>query len=718
MEIMEESLFSPSWYRIAKLKPRLRSHAHIHRHTYSGELWYVLQDHATGQFYRFTPVVFYVVGMMDGSRTIQELWDKALQHFGDNAPTQGDIVRLLGQLHASNVLQCDITPDTEELFRRFKKTEQTKLKMNLRTPLALRFPLFDPEKILRRFIGFVRPVFSIPGIILWATIVVTAVVLAAQHWAELNENFMDRVLSTQNLFLIWLIYPFIKALHEFGHAFAVKRWGGEVHEMGIMLLVLMPIPYVDASSASALREKWRRVVVGAAGMLVELFVAALALFLWLSIDHGVVRSVAYNIMLVAGVSTLLFNGNPLLRYDGYYILSDLLEIPNLAQRSINYLGYLIKRYMFGLNENNPPYVGQGERFWLIFYSIASFIYRIFIYAAIIMFIAGKFFTIGILLGIWAFLSMVIIPVFKGIHFVLFDPALYDRRTRAVIVSGALIIGIVISLFFMPFPSWTRAEGVIWVPEESLVRAGSSGFIERLKAIPNSFVKRGDTLIHCRDPLLEANVKVLKAQLKALEAQYTSAFYESRVRAKMIKEEIAHTKAALLRAEKRFADLTILSQSDGMFIIPNAEDLPGRYVNQGELVAYVVDIDRPTVRVVVPQSAVDLIRNLNNGVEVRLAERIEKTACAVIKREVPSAGKQLPSMVLGSIGGGEIATDPRDARGLKAMEKIFQFDLELTSPVDSVYVGGRVYVRFDHGLEPLAIQWYRDLRRLFLRRFNV
>ena len=138
------------------------------------------------------------------------------------------------------------------------------------------------------------------------------------------------MLSAQNLLLLWLVFPVIKLLHELGHAYAAKAGGGEVHEMGMMLLVFMPVPYVDATAAGGFRSKWRRALVGAAGMLVELFIASLCMFVWVLVEPGVMRAVAFNVMLIAGVSTVVFNGNPLLRFDGYYILSDLIEIPNLA----------------------------------------------------------------------------------------------------------------------------------------------------------------------------------------------------------------------------------------------------------------------------------------------------------------------------------------------------------------------------------------------------
>jgi putative peptide zinc metalloprotease protein len=678
-----------------------------------------MQDHAAGRYYRFTPIAYQIIGLMDGKLTVQELWEKASTRYGDDAPTQGEMVQLLSQLHSSDVLLCDVPPDTAELFRRHTKTEQAKWQTYLRSPLSLRFPLLNPEKFLGRTINFVRPLFSIYGAILWLAVVGAALVLAGLHWQELTENMLDRVLSGKNLLFMFLVYPLIKALHELGHGYAIRALGGEVHEMGVMLLVFMPIPYVDASSSSAFREKWQRVLVGAAGMIAELFVASLALFIWLYLSPGNLRAILFNVILIAGVSTVLFNGNPLLRYDGYYILSDLLGILNLAQRSLNYLGYLFKRYIFGLKDTDPPYTAPGERFWFIFYSLAAFIYRIFLYAAIIFFVTGKFFFIGVLFGLWTIIGMVIVPVVKKIHYVMTNPALGDKRGRAIAASWALIVGVLVLLFLMPYPYRTRTEGVIWPPEESLVRAGTDGFVSKVIAVPNGYVKKGQLLIECVDPLLTAQVNVQEAQLREIESRYNAAISElDQVQGKIAGEEIAKIQENLARSREHLKELKILSPSDGLFILPGSEDLPDRYVKQGDLIAYVLNEDRPTVRVVAPQSEIDLVRQSNQGVKVRFPSQMERVIPAVIKRRVPGAIERLPSTILGNVGGGEIATDPRDKEGLKTFENLFQLDIELTEPVERVCIGGRVFVRFDHGYSPLGFQGYRKLRQLLLKRFNV
>ena len=164
---MTSSLYSPSWYRVAGLKPRLRSHAEIHRHHYRGELWYVLEDHASGRFQRFTPAAYQIIGLMDGKRTVQEIWDTVRSRVGDDAPTQEEVIRLLSQLHAVDVLRADVVPDTSELLKRFEKRRYGKWKQNLRSPMFMRFPLLDPERLLTTFQALARPFFSWAGAMLW-----------------------------------------------------------------------------------------------------------------------------------------------------------------------------------------------------------------------------------------------------------------------------------------------------------------------------------------------------------------------------------------------------------------------------------------------------------------------------------------------------------------------------------------------------------------------
>jgi putative peptide zinc metalloprotease protein len=292
------------------------------------------------------------------------------------------------------------------------------------------------------------------------------------------------------------------------------------------------------------------------------------------------------------------------------------------------------------------------------------------------------------------------------------------RIRAVTVSALLIAVVVGTLGFAPVPFRTRAEGVVWIPEEAFARAATDGFVDRVAAEPGSSVRAGDILIVCDDPVLRSEIEVLEAQLQEIEARIREQVVQDLVKMQIHEQQRVYVQKRLARARERLADLVIVSKTGGTFVLPRADDLPGRFTKKGEVLAYVVDLDLITVRTVVDQTSIDLIRHDTQAVEVRLAERIAETIPAAVKRFVPSASEEIPSPALGSEGGGTVPLDPHDPEGKTAVNKIFQVDLELPSREGIVNVGGRVYVRFDHGRQPLAVQWYRQLRQLFLARYHV
>lgn len=715
---MTAPLLSSSWYRVSALKPKLRSHARLHRHRYRGELWYLLQDPVSNRVHRFAPGARLMIAAMDGRRSVGDLWDLANQRLGEDAPTQDEIIQLLGQLHAADLLQSDVTPDASEVFDRGEREQKALRRRTYMNPMAVRVPFWDPDAFLDRINPVARLLWSRWGALLWMAVVLPALVLIPPHWAQLTHNLSDRVLAGNNLVLLWLVFPLIKALHELGHATATKAGGGEVHDIGVILLVLMPVPYVEASAATTFKSKYERAVVGAAGMLVEVFIAALAFYLWLLVEPGAGRAILFNIMLVAGVSTLIFNGNPLLRYDAYYILADLIEMPNLAQRALAYWGYMGKRYVLGMHDLEPPVASRGEKAWFLFYGVASTIYRIMVTVAIAIFIAGEFFFIGVVLAGWAVVAMVVVPVIKGVRQVAASAGVQKYRRRAISVTVGVVVAVVLLFFVVPMPFRSNAEGVVWLPEQSMVRAGSSGFLTRLLVEPGSRVVRGEALLTSRDPTLDAELRLVEAKVAELQANYAAQFVADRSRANIVREQLESERAALLRLRERAEGLVVRAATDGVFIAPHAVDMPGRHYRKGELLGYVVESGPPLVRVVVAQDVIDMVRLATHGVQVRQAHRPEIVTEGRIIRQVPAGNDYLPSRALGTEGGGKITTDPRDQKGAKTMERMFQFDIELPDIGEKAFFGERVFVRFDHQREPLAFQWYRGIRQLFLSHFNV
>jgi putative peptide zinc metalloprotease protein len=716
--MMSESLFSTYWYRVANLKPVLRDTAIISRHVYRGQPWYVLRNSLNGRNHRFNAAAYALIGQMDGQRTVQEIWENADKLPTDAIPNQDEVIRLLGRLHDADLIQSDILPSTVEVFRQTQGQPSNSWKQRVSNPFSLRFPLWDPDRLLERWSFLSALMFTRGAFFLWLLVVLSAVVAAIMHWPELSGSLADRLFLPSNLLLLWLIYPLVKILHEFGHAFALKKWGGEVHEMGIMLLALTPIPYVDASASASFPDKQRRIAVAAMGMMVELLLASLALFVWLNVETGLISALAYNVMLIGGISTLLFNGNPLLRYDGYYMLADLIEIPNLGQRSTRYLGYLLQRYLLGIETAESPVSAPGEQGWFLVYGPISFCYRIAVMLGLIWLVSSRFFVVGVLIASWGAVSLLILPAVRSLTRFLDSPAARSRRFRLVMVGGGAVLGVLLLMFVLPMPLWTTTQGVVWLPEQSTIRAGTDCEVVEVLAPAEQLVAKDAPLLRGVDPFLETEFEVYQARLAELYARYNALPLHERVKRKMMLEEIELVRGDQHQTEEKLEKLLIRSPALGNFVLIDARNLSGRFVKKGELLGYIVSEHRPVIRAVVSQADIGLVRERVTGVEVRLTEKPAESLKAVIERIVPAADLNLPSAALGTAGGGVVPVDPTDPDRLRALESHFQLDLSLPEKVKDPHIGGRVYVRFEHGSMPLAMQWYRSLRQLFLRKFYV
>jgi len=708
---------SPHWYRVSGLHPSLVPHAELQRLTVRGKVWYVLHNRVSGRSYRFSGNAHRFIAMMDGRRTVEDLWEANGDTLGDDGLTQEEAVGLLRHLYSADLLRTDISTDAAEIFKRQQRQARSKWIGRMKNPLAVKVPLFDPDRTLERLLPFFRPLFGRVGLMLWLAVVCVGAVMATVHWPEIVGDTSTSLLSPQNLALLWLCYPLIKALHELGHGLATKVWGGEVHEVGVILLALIPVPYVDASSAGTFPEKRRRMVVGAAGMMVELFLAALALWLWLNTEPGLIHSMAHNTLLIGSVSTLFFNGNPLLRFDGYYVMTDAIGMPNLATRSNQYLGYLVKRYLLGVCSLESPTTADGEWRWLIGYGVLSYVYRVVILVTIVLFVAESYPGVGVLIALWATATMLVLPVLKHTRALLTAPVPQRQRARAVSISAGVVAGAAALLFMVPAPLATLAEGVIAPPEGAELRAGHEGTITRLLAMPDTRVERDQPLIETEAPFLDARTQNLAARLRELSIRQQVLLAEQKqVKANILGEEIQVVQADLERTREQAASLLLRSPAEGVFMVDLPEDLPGRFVRRGDLLGYVADFGEPTVRVAVPQADIGLVKHQTRSVTVRLAEQLGSPVVATVTRQIPAAVERLPSAALGPRGGGPFAVDPEDSSGTRALEGVFEVELVLPVPVERL--GMRVYVRFDHGSEPLALQWYRRLRQLFLRKFNA
>ena len=288
----ERPTFSPFWHRVRAMKPRLRPHVQITRQFYRARRWHVVRDPSSNQFYRLNPIAHEFVGLFDGVRTVEEIWKIVLARHGDAAPTQNEAIQLISQLYNSNLLSADVSPETEQLLRRGRERTKQKATQQAIGIMYFKIRVFNPDRYLSWIEPMLRPLLNMWGFLAWMAFVVFALVQVLPEWETLVGGF-DSAIAPANWGWLIVVFVVTKAIHETGHGVICKRYGGQVPEFGFMLLVLFPAPYVDASSAWALPNKWKRMAVGAGGMIFELAIASAAALVWLnSPDGSLVRQVA------------------------------------------------------------------------------------------------------------------------------------------------------------------------------------------------------------------------------------------------------------------------------------------------------------------------------------------------------------------------------------------------------------------------------------------
>lgn len=717
--LMAEAFLSTIWYRVAELRPRLRAHVTVHRHRYRGRAWYVLHDHGAGKVHRFTPGAYMLIGQMDGSISVDAAWKAIAETHDADAPSQDDVIRLLALLHQNDLIQYEGSPDIAELLERYNKNARQLIKQNLTNPVSIRVPLWDPDAFLTRTLPFVRFLLGWFGLALWLGVVLVGALTAAVHWQVLTSDFTDRIFAMENILVSLVTYPLLKALHELAHGYLAKVRGAEVREMGIMFLVFFPVPYVDASAAAAFPNKWHRAAVSAGGIAVETFVAALAIIVWTRAETGMVTALAFNLATIGGLSTLLVNGNPLLKFDGYYILCDLLEIPNLGNRANKYLGHVIQRHVFRARQLRERSATWGEKVWFVLYAPAAFIYRLVIMFGIALFVAQKYFIVGVLIAFWSMFNALIKPTFKSLRHVVTSPGLRKVRRRAYgwTFGGAAIV--IAALLMVPLPLYTDTEGIVWLPDSAHVRAGAPGFVAEVAAGAGEPVTQGAPLIAMTDLAVDSRIEALEWRVEEQRRRLAAALVEDRARAQIIASQLDEDSAELAREEARRARLTVLAAGQGRFEpIPGTSRLTGQYFAEGDLLGYVVP-DRPDrIRIVVPQADIGLVRDRLQGAEVKVSGRYHEAHDTRLIEEVPAGQSQLPSPALSAAAGGRFLTDPGDTDGLRTTDPVFIFDLAVPDSLTHAPFGARVLVRLYHGTEPAARQLFRRVRQLFLRQFNA
>lgn len=711
---MQEPLLQSPWQKAKMLAPQVSSEVEIFRRDFRGERWYVLRRVGGDRLYRVNDVAWQIIGLCDGERTLEAIFNQVKTYSNDLQ--ESDLLAIIHQLQQRGFLQ--LGKDNAPGWSAVPKTAAGGWLQKLKNPLAIRVPLWDPDKFLRANVQHVTPVFSRGVLTLWCLTVMFALLVALAHWQAISSDVLDRIISPQNLLLLWLIYPVTKVIHELGHAFAIKVFGGEVREIGVVFMYGIPLPYVDASAALTFQYRYQRLIVDGIGIMLELFMAALALFIWLNVSSGLVSQLAFNAMLICGVSTLFFNGNPLMRFDGYYLLADYLEIPNLATRSMQYWQHVLNRWLLAIDK--PFTCGNRERGWLFVYAPLALVYRLFVLFAITLLAAQFYLPLGVALGVWILATQVIKPLVKGILYLL-APRIPEQRRRALRFAIGFPLLLILVLVVIPFPVQRTLPAVVWLPDQAKVRAGTEGVVEAVLVEQGKRVVPGEVLFQLSDPYLQMQQELARAKYSETLVRFNAARAENIIDAQQLEEELNTRQAELDKLQRDSLHLAVTSQAGGVFYLPPDRQDVGQFVGQGDVLAYTLNREQVLLRVLAGQDDIGIIRSREATASIKLANWPGEVFAGTILRFPPAAATTLPSAVLGTQYGGSIPVVPTDELGVTTLQEWFQIEVAVAEGQEmmpSLWAGSRAWVSFDLGYAPLATQLYWATRQLFMNKLAL
>lgn len=722
---MEASLLSSQWFRVATLKPHLRPQVSVACQQARGQLWYVLHNEASGRFHRGNERAYEVVGRLDGELTVDGLWRELIQQQGDDAPSQDDVLRVLGQLAEADLLQAEHMPDLRRQVERGLAREQVQARSRVH-PLSFRVKLFDPSPWLLRLGGMARLVFNRVSLWMWVALLAAGAWVAWQNGPELMAHARSSLSQPRVLLMMWLIYPLLKALHEFGHALALRRWGCATHEVGLTFLLLMPLPHVDATSSLRLPDRWARATIAAAGIMVELGAAAVAVMVWAAVQPGWLRDAALVTLTLGGISTLVFNGNPLMRYDGYHFLCDAAGLPNLAgrsqahwrQRLTAWTARLLGSPVADADDANLR-LDLTERLALWSHAPAAWLWRLTVGTVIVAWLADLSTWLAVAGAVWVAWGLLAAPIAAWVTDVTSAPELAPVRGRARALMLAVVSASLLCTLVLPWPASLHADGLVWLPQEAQVRSGSPARLAQALVRDGDLVQAGQPLMKLVADELLAEQAVLQARIAASEAQRSAAWATDPVGVSQAEEAVDRDRQALAEVERRIAGLTVRAGVAGRLVWPHAADMTGRDVAEGEVLAQVLPPGGARVLVVVSEADVGLWREAlrrrragDDDLHVMLADARGTVWPASLVRQVPAALDRLPAPALGSAAGGPVEVDPADADGTRPLHPVFTFELLVPQAV-AERVGSRAQVRLTLAPQTLVDRVFFRMRQLLL-----
>lgn len=655
---------------------QVRKDIQVEKQIFEGEVFYVVKDPLTLKYFRMKDVEHFIFTILDGTRNIKDVIALVHKRFGPLISDE-DINGFILNLRNMNLLESFGPGADRILYHRSLFKKHVKLKQTLTSFLFIKIPLFDPDRLLNKIYPNLTFLWTRYSFYLWLALMGLAVFLAANK-SELFISQAKDFFAPKNIVLIMSAVMIIKAFHEFGHALTCKFYGGEVHELGLLLVVFTPWLYTNVSDSWIFQKSRHRFLVSMAGIFTELLAASLAAILWWLTKPGILNSLCFNIIIVCSVDNLLRNANPLLRYDGYYALSDFLEIPNLRFRSTSYILSLIKKYLLKMPVAEEDLSGRKKAIYVV-YGISSSIYRVFIVTAIAGFIASKFFFIGVMLAAAMVALFFIMPVYKGSRFIVTNKAQIRRGRVSVYVLTSIFLSLMAFLIFYHPHVKIKSSFSVEPFERTIIRVEVGGFLDELPKKQGERVKRGDIIAVLRNPELSVNYKMLgfeKAALeyeerKALSAEQITEYRQYTAQREKIEKD-------LTVLEKKLSKLRIEAPQDGIILTPKLDEKIGDYIDQGGSLCEIGFTDRMEIKSLVSGVEMPEIK-VGQDVELMAYAYPQVTYMGKVKAMSKSAVQAIDNLAMSHRFGGEVPTEPKPQIGEVPRHPYFDVTIDINDP---------------------------------------
>jgi putative peptide zinc metalloprotease protein len=744
---MNPALLDNPAERRKQVRLRVRPDLQTVEQRYEGKLYYVVKDPVCLRYYRFNRQEHYVFRLFDGEHTLEDVRKKFEDEFRPHRLEFQDLELFARQLVMAGLVQAEHSGAGKHLFERRAKQRRLKRIAALSNVLYWKIPLFDPDRLLTWMHGYLWWIFTWWFFAASVGLMVAAVLHVAIHF----QTFYDKLPAYHEFFAfrtvlyLWLSLGVVKVIHEFGHGLSCKAFKGECHEMGVLLMCLSPALYANVTDAWTLADKWKRIIISFAGIYVELVIAALATFVWWYTPHlPVVNNIALSLMVLCSVSTILFNANPLMRFDGYYMLSDWLEIPNLRERARRYLTNSFLEIGLGIETPPEPYMAPGRKVLFITYAITSYIYLWVVMISILWllsdFLGPQLKVISRMIAVFSFVSMFIWPIYRIVKSIRQRGRLPDMKATRVYVTASLFASVIAAVFLLPLPiSRIVDTGLVAINPQYAEPVGliDPGHLEAIHVREGQKVRKGDALLtfgsrYLQEQREEAFAKwdeqrivadTLRFDLLYRRPEKPTETEQLQGEWQVAAGEARRYEADVRRWDERLRELKVLrAPRDGVVMgLPKPHEIGKEFDRnylQNQPVCTVGDLSRLVVKV--PVSALDfkllqeeLARHGSRDATVYVSGRTDRLFHGVLTRLPESDAKNVP-YALTQRGGGPLAV--RQA-GNKPDEVVpvaqtYIVEVELTDPDATVRPGALVQAKIHCDWRSAAWWLARKLSQAF------